>query len=52
MKPEMLKKIIDWFIDDIKENLVWCDADISEVRILEMAIQKTDSLIKSCLGGF
>jgi hypothetical protein len=52
MKPEMLKKIIDWFIDDIKESFKYSHIAFSEVRILEMAIEKTDSLIKNCLGGF
>jgi hypothetical protein len=49
MKPEILKKIVDWFIEDIKENIAWGDVDvISKERLLEIAIGKADSLIKNC----
>lgn len=42
------KKIKEWFIESIKENLAWVDADISEERIEEIAEDKTNDLIKKC----
>jgi hypothetical protein len=45
----MREKIIRWFIDDIKENILWSDADVSVERLQEIAEEKTDDLISKCL---
>lgn len=51
MKPEIFKKIIDWFIEDIKENLAYSDGDLSEQRILQIATNKAIDLMKKCFKG-
>ena len=38
--------IIQWFVEDIKENLTWLDVDdMSNDRIREIAEEKTDDLM-------
>lgn len=46
---ELRLKIIEWFIKDIKEQLSWTDADISDEDIKVIAADKADDLIKKCL---
>ncbi len=48
-KVDMKEEIIKWFIEDIKDQLAWTDADVSEERILEIAKKKTDDLIEKCI---
>ena len=45
----MKEKIIEWFIEDIRENIMWSDEDISDDRILEIATNKANDLISKCL---
>jgi hypothetical protein len=51
MTLEIHKKIIDWFIEDIKENLAYSDGDLSDQRILKIAINKTNDLVRKCFKG-
>jgi len=46
----MKEKIIEWFIEDIKENIAWSDVDISDDRILQIATNKANDLISKCFG--
>lgn len=41
----MREKIIQWMIEDIKSNIAWSDADVSEDRLREIAEEKADDLV-------
>lgn len=41
----MRENIVQWMIQDIKENITWSDADVSDERLREIAEQKADDLI-------
>jgi hypothetical protein len=41
----MREIIVQWMIQDIKENIAWSDADVSEERLREIAEEKADDLM-------
>ena len=41
----MREIIIQWFIQDIKENIAWSDGDVSDERLQEIAEEKADDLM-------
>jgi len=43
-------KIVEWFIKDISETVSWSDVDVSEEYILEIAMEKTESIIEILEG--
>lgn len=44
MNDNSYNKIVEWFVGEIKEDILWSDADVSDKRIQEIAIHKANSI--------
>jgi hypothetical protein len=50
MNDEEFNRAINWFWHDIKEQVDWSYADVSDERILEIALEKVYDFQHQCLG--